>query len=70
MLIALNIFGVSPTTDTSTVFVTGLGPGVSVASARPSASVVAYSIVNRPLSFPAPAVTLNVTCTSGKGLSF
>ena len=70
MLIALNISESRPTIDTSTVFVPGLGPRVSVLSARPLASVVAYSIVNRPLSFPAPAVTLNVTCTSGKGLSF
>lgn len=68
MPLALNISGSRPMIDTSTVFVPGLGPSVSVASARPFASVVAYSIVNRPLSFPAPAVTLNVTCTSGKGL--
>ena len=59
-----------PETDTSTIFVPGFGPSVSVLCALPLASVVVPSVVNRPLSFPLPAVTVNATRASGKGLPY
>ena len=66
---ALKVTGSNPGIVTSTVFVPGFGPSVSILCALPSASVIVFSTVNLSPSFPSPLMTVNVICTSDKGLS-